>query len=136
VLAGAEERFAMCGDPQGVALDPAQHGLRQHHVPADGLRDLAELEGDPAHGIQPDLDHVPAIHVELVAELAQARVHRLRRVDRQTGDLHVERGAVFRGRGHHDHVPADRVVDQEDAKLEAGQRRSGAVRQIDQRRCG
>ena len=88
VLPGAEQGVPMRGDAQRVPFHPGQHRLREHDVVAGGLRDRAELQREPTHGGHADLKHMAAKHVEPVAELRQPRVHGLRRVDGQAGDLH------------------------------------------------
>ena len=125
----------MGGDAEGVPLHPTDHRFWEHHFVARESRNLAEPQHDAAHLSCRDVDHMPPVHVQLVAKLGQASVHRLRRVDRQPRDLDVERRRTVVGPNtDHDHVAAVRVFDEEKGKLQAGEGGARSVRQIGQGR--
>ena len=128
VLPGPQQRVAMAGDAQRVALHPGEHHLGKDDVLACGLRDVAELERAlPPIGVSADIEHVPAVDVQPVAQLAEPGVHRLGRLDRQPGDLDAERRSCSPGPlTMTTYVP--RVVGhQQHRQLQAGQRRAGPL---------
>ena len=76
-----------------------------------------------------------AVDVQSAAQLVKLRMNGLGRIDRQPSDLHGERRLVLLHRSaDQNHVAASRIADQQDGELQARQRGSGTVRQVDKRR--
>jgi hypothetical protein len=113
-----------------VRTSPAEHRLRQHDVVADEPRNLAELERYAAHRCHAYVEHMPAVNVELVAQLGEPRVNGLGRCHGQAGDLDFDARIVVLLTAKHDHVTSLGVAHQQHGQLETGERRARSVRQV------
>jgi hypothetical protein len=89
-----------------------------------------------AHRRQRHVEQVPAVHVELGAELVQLGEQSLGLLDIQARDLNRQAGIMLvRALDHHD-VAAALVGDQQHSQAQTGQRGSWPVGQVGQRRRG
>ena len=109
MLPGGQQCLPVAGHPEGMPLDPRQHGGGQHDVIAAEAGRAGEGEDDPAHRVQRHVEQVAAVDVEVGAQLVQFGEQALGLADRQAGDLDLQaRLMLVRGLDHHDVAAAGR----------------------------